>query len=74
MVQNPQVSGDDFILEDRSGRDVDPVAGVCNDDDGAAEGHATPEHDVAGDCQVIQLQDVWNWSESLQEFVDLQNI
>ncbi len=60
MVQDPQVSGNNFVLKDRSGWDVDPVAGISYDDDCAAEGHASPEHDVARHCQVIQLQDVRN--------------
>ncbi len=35
VIEDAQVSGDDLVLEDGSGRDVDPVAVVRDDDDGA---------------------------------------
>lgn len=35
MVENSQVSRDDLVLEDRSGRDVDALAVVRDDDDGS---------------------------------------
>ena len=39
MIKDPKVSGDDLVLKDRSGRDVDPVPVVCNDDHRAPQAH-----------------------------------
>ena len=74
MIQDPEISGNDLVLEDCSGRDVDSVAGVGDDDDGASERDAAAEHDVAGDGQVVQLQDVRDGSEPLQELGHLEEV
>ena len=38
VVEDAQVAGDDLVLEPRPVRDVDPVAVVGHDDDGALRG------------------------------------
>lgn len=71
VIENPEVSGNDFVFQNRSRRNVDPVSGVCDDDDGSAERNASAEHHVAGHRQVVQLQDVRNRSKSLQKLSNL---
>ena len=46
---------------------------ICDDDDGPFERDAAAEGDVAGDGQVVQLQDVRNRSKTLQKVSDLKN-
>ena len=74
MVEDPEISGDDLVLEDGAGRDVDPVPLVGDDDDGALEHDALPEGDVAADGEVVQLDDVRDAAEALQELVDLLEV
>ena len=74
MVEDPEIAGDDLVLDDGARRDVDPVALVGDDDDGAPERDALPEGDVAADGQVVQLDDVRDAAEPLQELVDLLEV
>ncbi len=45
---------------------------ISNDDDGALEWDAFAKGDVAGDGQVVELQDVGHRSKPLQEISHLQ--
>ena len=59
MIQNSEITGHYLILQDGPCRDVNPVPVVGDDDDGPPEADPSPEGDVPGHCQMVQLQHVW---------------
>ena len=71
MIKDPEISGHDFVLQDCSGRNVDPVTRIGDDDDGSSEGNASAEHHVTGNGQVVKLKHIRNGSKSFQEVADL---
>ena len=67
-----EVTREQPVLEDAAVGDVDALALVGDDDDGAAEGDVPAEVDVARDGQMIELEDLRNLLEALLEVLDLQ--
>ena len=65
MVENSQIAGYNFVLQDCSGWNVDPVAMVSDDDDGPLEDDSLAEGHVAGHSQVVQLQQIRNGRKPL---------
>ena len=72
MIKDPEISGHDFVLQDCSGRNVDPVTRIGDDDEGSSEGNASAEHHVTGNGQVVQLQDIRYGGKPLQEITHLK--
>ena len=58
MVDDPEVAGDDFVLEDGSVWDVDPVPVVGDHDHRPFQHHVPAEVDVARHRQMVQLKDL----------------
>jgi len=71
MINNRYIPADQLVLQDAAVREVDPVALVGDDDDGAAEGDALPEPDVARDGEVVEFEDVRDALEPLLEVANL---
>ena len=72
MVENPKVSGDDLVLNDCSRRNVNLVALVGDDDDGAFEHDALAEGHVAGDGQMVQFNNVRNGGKAFEKIIHLE--
>jgi len=55
MIQNPQVTADNFILQNSTTRNIDPVAMVSNDDDSSFQGHTSAESNISWDSQMVKF-------------------
>ena len=80
VIENPEISRDDLVLEDCPGWNVDPVAMVCYDDHRASQAHwnsqcfykifwkttftSPAKSDIAGHSEVVELEHVRNTSKS----------
>merc|ERR1712088_1073419 len=64
VIENPEISRNDLVLEDRPGWNVDPVAVVCYDDHRASQAHSPAKSDIAGHSEVVELEHVRNTSKS----------
>ena len=69
MVQDSEISRHDFVLQDGSSRDVNPVPVVGDDDDSPPETDTFPEGDVPRHSEVVQLQHVRNGTKSDEEIL-----
>ena len=58
IVQDPEVSGDDLVLEDGALGDVDDLVLVGNDDDFPAQRDVLAERHVARHGEVVQVDQV----------------
>jgi len=58
VVEDSKIAGHDLVLEDGSGRNVYPVAMICNDDNCSPNADPSTEGDVPGHCEVVQFKHV----------------
>lgn len=47
MIEDPHVAGHDLVVEDGTGRNINAIAVICNDDDRPAQGNAPTEGHIA---------------------------
>lgn len=71
MLQQPQTSLYDNILQDGSRRDVNCTAFRGDDDDCSLEDNTSTQIHGAGDGQMIELQHLWDARNTLLEVADL---
>jgi len=69
-----QIAAQQPIFQDTAIGDIDSLTFVGDDDDGAAEGDVAPKVDVAGHCQVVQLDDLGDLLETLLELLNLLEV
>lgn len=74
MLQEPQATLHNNILEDASRRNVDCAALRCNDDDRALQGNAASEIHGPGDGEMIELDDLWDAGNTLLEVTNLLEV
>lgn len=67
VLQDTEGAGDDHVLQHRAVGNVDLLALLADTDNGALESHALAEHDVTGDGQMVQLQNLGHVGDSLLE-------
>lgn len=74
MVQNAHITRHNLILQNSTGRNVDPVAMIGDDNHGTAQRYATTECHVAGHRQMVELDQIGYVSESGQKLADLAEV
>lgn len=74
VAQYTQISRDNFVLQCASRWEIDTIAVVCDYNDRSLERYATAERNVAGNCQVIELEHVRNRSETPKKIFDLKKL
>ena len=71
MIQDAHISWNNFIVQNSSGRYVNSIAMVGNNYDSASQGNSPAKGNIARDCQMVQLNDVWYVGESSQKLLHL---
>ena len=74
VIEDPEVSRNDLVLQDGPGRDIDPVPVVRDDDHSPPKADSSTEGDVTGYGDVIQLQHTRDGSEPGEEVGDLLEV
>lgn len=71
MIQNPHITRHNLILQNRTGRNVNPIAVVRNDNHRAAKRNAPAERHVTADGQMVQINHVRHVREAGQKLANL---
>lgn len=66
MVEDPQATRDDLVVEDGTTGNVDSAAMVSHDDDGPLEDNVLAKGNISTDSQVVQFQDSGRSSKAAQ--------
>lgn len=74
VLQEPQATLHDYVLQDGSRGDVDGLTLGSDNDDGTLEGNTTAQVDGAGDGQVVELDHLGDRRDALLEVRDLLEI
>ena len=74
MLQNPQATLHNTVLQNRARRHVDGAPFRGNDDDRTLQGHVAAEVDGAGDGQVVEFDDARDAGDVLLEVRDLLEV
>lgn len=74
MIQNPHVARHDFVLQNGTGRNVDPIAVVRNDNHRSAQRNAPTKRHITRHGQMVQLNHVRHVGETPEELADLAEV
>jgi len=70
MIQDTEISRDDFVFKEGSRWNIDSFTMVRNDDHSTLECDIFSKSDITADCQMIKFQHVRDVGEPAHKFVN----
>jgi len=74
MLKQSQATLDNHVLENGSRRNINRATLSGNDDDSTLQSYTTTQVDSTSDCEMVQLNDLWNARNALEEVRNLLEV